>query len=106
MRTYHLPVTIVTGDGCLDQVGGRAAALGRRVLLVCGASARRSGALDQALGHLSAAGLEAAVYEGVRGEPTLAVVAEGILLARQAQSDVLVGLGGGSAMDTAKAIAG
>lgn len=106
MKSYHLPVNIITGDGCLDRLGVRAAALGKRALLVCGASAHKSGALEQALAHLRAAAVEAEVYDGVRGEPTLAVVSEGIDMARRTQRDLLVGLGGGSSMDTAKAIAG
>ena len=49
---------------------------------------------------------QAAICAGVRGEPTLDLVAEGVAAARQAQAEVIVGLGGGSALDAAKAIAG
>lgn len=106
MKTFDLPVSIVTGDGCLSQLGTRAATLGRRALLVCGRSAQTSGTLSRALEHLHEAGLAVDVYPDVRGEPTLHLVAEGIALARRTSAEVLIGLGGGSAMDTAKAIAG
>jgi len=58
------------------------------------------------LDSLRGAGLAVEAFPGVRGEPTLGVVAEGIALARRVSAEVLIGLGGGSAMDTAKAVAG
>ncbi|NPV08759.1 MAG: iron-containing alcohol dehydrogenase [Anaerolineae bacterium] len=106
MKSFHLPVTVVTGDGCIAQLGAQVAPLGTQALLVCGASARASGTLGRALDSLNQAGVAAEVFDRVRGEPTLQVVAEGIACARGRAADVLVGLGGGSAMDAAKAIAG
>ena len=107
MRTFYLPTEVITGRGCLAELGRVTARYGRRAMLVCGAHfARRSGLLDRALGLLRGPGVEVTVYDAVQGEADLATVEAGITLAREHGVDVLVGLGGGSAMDTAKAIAG
>jgi alcohol dehydrogenase class IV len=82
-------------------------AFGKRLMLVCGArSLRASGQLDRALDLLRTAGTQTTVYDAVAGEPTLDVVQDGLDLARQENVEVVVGIGGGSAMDAAKAIAG
>lgn len=107
MQRFYLPTEIITGCGCLAELGKVVAPYGRRAMVVCGAGfARRSGLLDQAVGLLRDQGLEVTVYDGVRGEAELPAVAAGIAEARRRACDVFVGLGGGSAIDTCKAIAG
>lgn len=107
MSSFYLPTTIVTGQGCFEELGKRASMLGRRALLVCGAgSLKQSGQLDRALGLLWGLGVKTAVYDAVCGEPTLDMVQGGLDLARAEQAELIVGIGGGSAMDVAKAIAG
>ena len=105
MATFYMPIRIITGDGCFSSLGKEAAALGKRALIVCGASARASGSLDQAREMLAAAGVSAAVFAEVAGEPTLATVAAAIAACREGGAEVVIGLGGGSAMDVAKATA-
>jgi alcohol dehydrogenase class IV len=87
-------------------LGKASASLGRKVMLICGSSARRPGALDKALASLEQAGEEVLVRDTVSGEPTLALVAAEVEQARAWGAQVLVGLGGGSAIDVAKATAG
>jgi alcohol dehydrogenase class IV len=107
MQRFYLPTEIITGRGCLNELGVVTARYGRRALLVCGAGhARRSGLLDRAVDLLRAADAQVTLFDRVAGEADLPLVEEGIALAREAQSQVVVGLGGGSAMDTAKAVAG
>jgi alcohol dehydrogenase class IV len=107
MKQYYLPTRIVTGNGCFAEIGDYAAAYGNRALLVCGThSLRASGHLDRALLTLEDASIQVAVYDAISGEPTLEMVETGLGLARQQKSEVVVGIGGGSAMDAAKAIAG
>ena len=69
-------------------------------------AAAREGFLDPLLASLDEAGVAVGLYAQVRGEPTPGLVQAGIDLAREQGSEVVIGLGGGSAMDTAKAIAG
>jgi alcohol dehydrogenase class IV len=107
MKQFHLPIQIVTGKGCLSTLGTQAAFHGQKAMLVCGhRSLRASGHLDQALEHLRQAGVETIVYDAVSDEPTLDVIQGGLDRARAREVEVLVGVGGGSAMDAAKAIAG
>ncbi|MHB0857490.1 MAG: iron-containing alcohol dehydrogenase family protein [Anaerolineae bacterium] len=107
IERFHLPTEIVTGRGAIVQLGKISARFGRHALLVCGRqAARRSGLLDRATELLASADLDVTVFDGVTGEAELAAVAEGLDLARRTTCEVVVGLGGGSAIDTAKAIAG
>jgi len=98
---------IVYGLDSLKRLGEETARLGRHALLMTGqGSARRSGALDQATSILRAAGLAVTLYEGVEPDPTFATVNAAADLARREGCDVIVGLGGGSAVDAGKAVAG
>jgi alcohol dehydrogenase len=65
---------------------------------------REVGHVDQALEALRAAAVDTAVYDGVDPEPTTRHVAEGLEVARELGTDCIVGLGGGSAMDSAKGV--
>ncbi len=106
-ETFYLPTVVYQGVGCFDQLGQVVAAHGRKALLVCGRHAmRRAGILQRALDLLSAAGVACVVFDEVEGEPTLPLVSQGLALAREEACDVAIGLGGGSAMDVAKAVAG
>lgn len=79
-----------------------ARAYGRRPLVVTGRSSQRAGPV---LESLREAGLEPVRF-GVCGEPEVATVRQGVGLARQERCDLVIGFGGGSALDTAKAVAG
>ena len=92
---------IVFGAGTLGHVGDIAAGFGSRALLVTGTSPDRGVPVME---RLDAAGLTYEVLT-VDGEPTVDVVREGVARAVAAGSDVVVGFGGGSAIDAAKAIA-
>ncbi len=97
---------IITGVGCLGCIGDRAAALGKRALLVTGRSAmRKSGATGRVLALLKAAGVEANVFERVEHDPDATTVDAGRAACSQGRCDVVIGLGGGSCLDAAKAIA-
>lgn len=92
---------IVFGSGTFGQIGGHAAELGRRVLVVGGSRAERR---EPLLALLQAEGLETHVFQ-VAGEPTLQLVTEGTMQARALHCDLVIGMGGGSVLDTGKAIA-
>lgn len=92
---------ILFGAGRIAQVGGLAAAFGRCVLVVTGQDEARAAPL---LRLLEEAGLDTLTFP-VTGEPTVQRVAEGIAWAREGQCEVVIGFGGGSALDAGKAIA-
>jgi alcohol dehydrogenase len=96
---------LVFGAGTLDRLGELAAGLGgRRVLLVTDRGIVAAGHADRAGKLLGAAGLELTVYDAVRENPTTLDIARCLEVARAASVDLIVGLGGGSSMDTAKGV--
>ncbi len=103
---YYQPTEIRFGRGRLRQLGKAAARFGRRALLVTVPAAEPLGpAIDKARTLLESAGLAVAHFDRVVPNPTTDSIAAGAALAREHRADVVVGLGGGSSMDTAKAIA-
>src|SRR5579884_360389 len=92
---------ILFGPGRLQEAGKLAADLGRHALIVTGRTSDRAAPL---LEQLEASGMEAARF-AVAGEPTLETIRQGVEAARQAGCDLVIGMGGGSALDTGKAIA-
>jgi len=106
MPSFTTAREIVTGIGCVACVGKQAAALGARALLVTGRVAlRKSGATDKVLCLLRQAGVEATLFEQVEHDPDAATVDAGLGACRERRCDVAIGLGGGSALDAAKAVA-
>ena len=95
---------IVFGAGKLDEAGALARSLGRRALLVIGKSAGAVQRVEPLLGALTEAGVEYATFS-VAGEPTIEVARTGTQRARDERCDLVIGFGGGSMIDTGKAIA-
>jgi alcohol dehydrogenase class IV len=93
---------IIFGPGTYEEFGSIAGELGRRALVVCGSS---PGRIKPLLAMLETANTVFSSFE-VRGEPTVAQVGDGVNQAREAKSDLVIGIGGGSVIDSAKAIAG
>ena len=103
---FQSSTRVVFGENALDQLGDLTKELGeRRVLVVTDSGIIRAGIVDRALDSLKAASLEAFVFDGVEENPTSLHVAEGVQFAKdQGEINLLIGLGGGSAMDCAKGI--
>lgn len=105
--TFNLPTRFVFGRKVTDRVGAELAQAGyTRALIVYGSgSVVRTGTLDRVKKSLDEAGIAHVELGGVRPNPEIASVREGIRLARENQVDLILPVGGGSAMDAAKAIA-
>ncbi len=91
---------VVFGRGSFESLAARVGSLGRRALVVTGSDPSRSGVLER----LKEAGVTSTPFR-VSAEPTTGVASEGVGCARDADCDVVVGVGGGSVLDGAKAIA-
>ena len=104
---YYSPTRVVFGRGTEQKVGSLIREYGgTRVLVVYGGqSAVRSGLLGRVNAALDEAGLYHTALGGVVPNPHLDKVREGIALGQAEQIDFLLGVGGGSVIDTAKAIA-
>ena len=97
---------ILFGRGQSARLGEVVGKLGRSCLVVYnGGEPGGGGAVDRACERLDAAGLRVHPFRQ-RGEPTVDDVSRGVAAARDGGCDVLVGVGGGSAVDAAKAVAG
>ncbi len=92
---------IVFGRSAAREIVPAARRMGARTLVITGRHPERAGWL---MTSLTAAGLEAAVFP-VNGEPTIDSVRNGVELARKRACDVIISLGGGSAIDAGKGIA-
>lgn len=103
---YYLPVNLVFGKGRSAECGKLAAAYGSKALVVTGrGSTKKSGLLERVIGYLKDSGVGYAVYDKVTGNPLTTTAEEGAALAKEENCDIIIGLGGGSIMDCAKAIA-
>ena len=103
---FRLPGVIHFGWGALERLADEAPRLGRRALLVTGRSAmKKSGVADRVQGLLTQAGVTFVVYDRVESDPRATTVDKGAELARAESCDLVIGLGGGSPMDAARAIA-
>jgi alcohol dehydrogenase class IV len=100
---------IVQGAGALEALGptlqGRLPA-GSGVLLAADPGLKSSGFGDTAAASLAGAGFRVVVFEDIKSDPTMAQVDAAVALARQERVAAVVALGGGSAMDVGKTIAG
>ncbi|MBN1845017.1 MAG: iron-containing alcohol dehydrogenase [Sedimentisphaerales bacterium] len=92
---------IVFGAGALEQAAPAAAERGRRVFLITGSRPQRAERLRQQLEQRQ---LSCTSY-CVTGEPTIETAADAVRQARRFESDVVIGLGGGSVLDTGKVVA-
>lgn len=104
--TFHIPTEVIFGKGAEARVGETAAKYGSRALLVYGqGSVVRSGLLDQVKASLADAGIAAEEFGGAQPNPTLSHAEEGVKKALAMNADMVIAVGGGSAIDTAKGIA-
>ena len=105
IRSYESPTRIVHGVGAIGSLGQEALGVGIvRPLVVTDGGIAAAGILDDAVGALRAAGLDPVVFDEVRANPPIALVDRAAGIYRSERADGLIGLGGGSSIDTAKGI--
>ena len=103
VHTFRTPGKVLFGRGAVVRLGEEAHSLGcRRAGVLTDPGVAASPALGRALDALASAGIACALYAGVIPEPPVTSVAPAAEFLRRECCDVVVGLGGGSAMDTAK----
>ena len=102
---FQLPTKVRFGFGVSAALGEEAAALGRRALVVTDPGVRRAGIADGPLAALRDAGLTVALFHGVSGNPRDHECLAAAEAGRALGADMVVAVGGGSPMDTAKTAA-
>ena len=105
--SFSMPTQVFFGKGVTDKTGPELARLGYSHAFVVygGGSVVRTGTLARVLASLEAAGIAHTEFGGARPNPSLAHASEGVAACRASGADVVLAVGGGSAIDTAKGIA-
>ena len=110
MKSYFdfiLPTPVLFGAGMAERLPAELRRRGlARALVVTDRGVREAGILDPLLAGLNAAGVVCHLWDGVVSNPDSDSVREGLEVAKRSHPDGLVALGGGSTLDTAKAVAG
>ncbi|EIW18037.1 MULTISPECIES: iron-containing alcohol dehydrogenase [Pelosinus] len=103
---YYAPTKVIFGKDAQMQTGSLIQALNCKKVLVHfgGGSAKKSGLLDNVFASLTAAGIDYVTLGGVVPNPRLSKVYEGIELCKKEKVDFILAVGGGSVIDSAKAI--
>lgn len=103
---FYLPTRVVTGKGAVAANAALFSDYGKKCVIVTGrSSARLCGALDDVTTALERQGIEYEIYDKIKQNPEIASCIEGGALAKTSGADFIVGIGGGSPLDAAKAIA-
>ncbi len=103
---FHAPTKIIFGRGVENQAGAESAVLGKKVLLhYGGGSCKRIGVYDRVTASLKKAGIDVVELGGVKPNPRLNLVRDGIELCKKEGVTGILALGGGSSIDSAKGIA-
>lgn len=104
-HVFLTPHKIVSGRDALNDAAGALAKMGRKALVVTDGMMEKLGNVDKVCQVLEGAGVAYSVFVQVNCEPTDQVVDAGLAQYREAECDFLVAIGGGSPIDTMKAIA-
>jgi alcohol dehydrogenase class IV len=102
---FYFPTRLIFGVGKFKSLGEQVSSLGKRAMLVTYPSQSLAETIARAVKQLKEHNVSTIVYAEVTANPTHSIVNRGAEIARREKCDVVIGLGGGSPMDTAKAIA-
>lgn len=104
MAVFLVPSKILSGVGAINDLGANIEGKGKKALIVTDKFMIKFGNVARVTNALDAAGIAYSVFDGVAGEPTDKMVAAGLSQYKADNCDFLIALGGGSPIDTAKAI--
>lgn len=105
--TYCAPTKVIFGKGAIESLGKEAAVLeDQKAVIVYGSDRiEKNGILKKVEDELDTWGIEHIRFSGVKANPSLDHARKGIEVAKEFSADLIIGIGGGSAIDTAKAMA-
>ena len=104
--SFYMPTRVLFGAGSLEKLGTMPLP-GKKALIVCsaGGSMKTNGYLDRVVALLASNGAESVIFDKIQPNPVKSHVMEGAALARKTGCDFVLGIGGGSSIDSAKSIA-
>lgn len=104
--TSYNPTKIEFGKDCVHKLGEDAAQYGKSALIIIGkGSVKKNGVLDQVTESLKKAKIKYEVFEGIKSNPEYETADKAVAKAQRLDVDMLIPVGGGSVIDTAKAVA-
>lgn len=104
-REFIMPNKIISGQNALEDAKGHLKSLGKKALIVTDEVMVKLGNADVLLNVLKEQNIDGFVFSGINGEPTDTMILEGLSLYEEKHCDFLIALGGGSPIDSMKAIA-
>jgi len=105
VTTFYVPTKIVSGMGALEHLGEEAKLLkAQNALIVTGPNLVKLGVADAIRNLLKSDGIESEIFGEVMPDPTVKLVEKGTEIVKSGKFDVMIGLGGGSNIDAAKAM--
>lgn len=99
-----IPPSVYLGENALEEAVPEICSMGRRACIVTGKSMLAQGHVQHLIRLLKEGDMDAVVFSGITGEPDDRMIYEGLTFYREEKCDCLIGFGGGSPMDAAKAI--
>ncbi|WP_309862462.1 iron-containing alcohol dehydrogenase [Desmospora profundinema] len=104
-KEFVMPTKVVSGIGVSENTGEEVKALGvSKAMIVTDKGLYQAGIVDPIANSLKEAGIDVTVFHDIQGEPDTELVAKGSATFKEQECNGLVAVGGGSSMDTAKAI--
>lgn len=104
-EVFRSPQVTVYGRDAFQRVGTETALRGKKALIVSDKIMESLGYVEQCIDYLEQENVQSEIYVGVNSEPTDLYVEESLALFKKTECDVIISLGGGSCIDTAKAVA-
>ncbi len=101
---FMMPGYIYTGDDALNLAEKKISELGKKALIVTGSTVIKFGSIKKLTNLLDKIGIKYETYSEINGEPTDIMVDKGIKKYKENECDFIIGFGGGSSLDTAKAV--
>lgn len=103
---YYMPTKLYSGHNCVKEHAEELASFGKHALIVTGrGSARKNHSLKDVTDALDSYGVSYTIFEGVEENPSVETVMKATAVGLDVKSDHVIGIGGGSPLDAAKAVA-
>lgn len=104
--SYHNPTKIIFGKNEVDRIGSEVNLLGTKAIILLGkGSAKKTGLYARVISSLNMYGIKSITYEGIKSNPLYEDADEAVKYAKEFGAEMVIAIGGGSVIDTAKAVA-